>query len=149
MVQQKYIDLYTNEYKDTYVIPFDKEKIDAAINHSLWHDKAPNEFYQTLDIRGYIGGTKLLLDNEAVHEILESDSVNFDVYKYTKNDEGQTISQEMIPSVRMKVTLVSILQNYCLEAVTLQEFMGDRFCYNSRILSNLHILKDSIKAFSI
>ena len=149
MVRQKHIDTYTNDFKDTYVIPFDKAKIDEAINKGLYNADIPNVYFHTLDIRGHIGGTKLIVDNEAVHEILEGDTVTFDVYKYTKNAEGRVISEDMIPSHRFTVTLVSILQDYSLEAVTLKEFMGDRFCYNNRILSNLHILKDSVKEFAI
>jgi hypothetical protein len=137
---------FTEIFKNIKVIPFDMEKINKAINDGLSNKNNPYRHYKTLDELGYIQGTKIVMDTEAIHGLIgHTDGVIFDAYAYTVNDEGKTVSSEIMPSGRLTVILESILQNYSKEPVTLQEFMGSRFCYNSRILSNMTILSDSIR----
>jgi hypothetical protein len=88
-----------------------------------------------------------LLDDECVGEF-KSPAFEFSVRRKSiksKTEEGVESTQYFpFPAASFELELAEVLP-FVKEEMSLKEFMGDRFNYNSRIVSNLQGLLDYIK----
>lgn len=88
-----------------------------------------------------------LIDTECVGEF-KSPVFEFSVKRKeikSKNEEGnETIQYFPFPAASFELELAEVLP-FIKEEISLKEFMGDRFNYNSRIVSNLQGLLQYIK----
>jgi len=76
-------------------------------------------------------GTTAVFDNELVGAIVENDKVEFDIMQDMADGKGIG----MFPIGSVSIALMG-LQDLWLDPINVEEFMGSRFGYNSRIKSN-------------
>jgi hypothetical protein len=145
--------LLREEVKDIKVIPFNmdalnkdiddsvKENIKKAGDSSFAPKIEPNEFFVVRGYMGVIKGTNILIDRECVGEV--SDKPSLDVYSETRDEFGKTKSFGIFPRFTSRTSLDELVKDYGQHEVSLDVFMGDRFAYNGRIVSNIHgIIKE-------
>ena len=82
-----------------------------------------------------MNGKTILLESNCVGEIIDEDKVAFDVYEH-----DETGGWGLLPKATMRTNLSEVEAEFGLPEVTLEEFMGDRFGYNTRVKSNISII---------
>ncbi len=135
------------DFNTVKVIPFNKEKIDAQLDEYIKAKiKAePNEFFFTKEKLGLVKGTNVVIDTECVGEVLENGKVNFQVFsEIRENGKAKLSFDSLVPRFNPYFMLDDLLAEDSLPEQTLQEFMGDRFGYNVRIISNMKVIKKEI-----
>lgn len=135
------------EFNQIIVVPFDKAKIDAQLDQYIKgkvSDISPDEFFSTGSQLGWIKGSNVVIDTECVGEVLTDGKVSFEVYGETRKD-GKAISHDAMPRFKPYFMLDDLLAEDSQPEQTLQEFMGDRFGYNTRVFSNMKVIQKEIR----
>ena len=83
-------------------------------------------------------GQYFKVDNEAVHRPIVR-NLNLDIY--CENEESNSI--DLMPRFTNEFSIEEIL-TYVNGEVSMEEFMGTRFAYNSRIENNMQIFNNSM-----
>ncbi|MEK6885310.1 MAG: hypothetical protein AABY22_37105, partial [Nanoarchaeota archaeon] len=86
--------------------------------------------------------TNVVIDTECVGDIIEDNKVQIAFYGETTVDDD-VISSDIFPQYSPYFKLDELIAEGLPEK-TLQEFMGSRFGYNTRILSNMNIIKKEL-----
>ena len=131
------------------VIPLNMDAINADIDKNI-KDEAkkagtssfaprikPDEYFKIKGKFGVILGTNILVDDECIGECIESHA-SMDVYSETRDENGKVTSWGMFPRFTCKQTLADLLKEFAMPEIGLEEFMGNRFAYNGRIIGNIN-----------
>lgn len=126
------------------VIPLDMDKLNADITESVIgkvEGANPNSTYKVIGAKAILkmNGKTIYLERECVGEIIDDDKVTFDVHEHFQGG-----GMGMIPTVSMTGKLSEAEAEFGLPEITLEEFMGDRFGYNSRVISNIEIIAKEV-----
>lgn len=122
------------------VIPLDMDKLNADLTKSVIgkvEGVNPNSTYKVIGAKAILkmNGKTIYLERDCVGTIIDDDKVTFDVYEHFEGG-----GWGMIPTVSMTGKLSDAEAEFGLPEVTLEEFMGDRFGYNTRVMSNISII---------
>lgn len=127
------------------VIPLNMDAIHAELNAG-----SPETTVRSISYRqAIVVDAPILVDDECVCEYLKTgdakypdypnlhgkEIVELEVYKKEKVEKGW--SCEMTPSSLWIETVEDLKAKYSLPAISLKEFMADRYNYNSRIGANM------------
>jgi hypothetical protein len=141
------------KYKDIVVIPFNMEAIDKGLDEHIkktYPDKIEkNESFSLHRIFGFVKNSSVLIDRECVGEIINNDKIPLEVYGERPSESGKGVDLDMFPRFTFVVKLEDILKEYALPEVTLEKFMGDRFAYNNRIISNMRIIAGELNKATV
>jgi hypothetical protein len=137
------------EFNKIIVVPFNKAKIDAQLDEYI-KAKVPdikeNEFFFTRSQLGWVKGTDVVIDIECVGKVLEGGKVNFEVFGETReNAQFAKTYTDLFPRFKPFFMLDDLLAEDSQPEQTLQEFMGDRFGYNTRVFSNMKVIQKEIR----
>jgi hypothetical protein len=102
-----------------------------------------NEIFLVRGKLGVIKGTNILIDDECIGEVCEKPTV--DIYSETIDENGKTKSFGLFPRFSSKISIKDLLSEYTMDEVSLETFMGNRFCYNSRVCSNMKEIVKELK----
>ena len=118
-----------------------KRETEKAGDSSFAPKIKPNEFFAIRGKLGVIKGTNILIDDECIGSLTEKPTI--DIYSETRDENGKTTGFSMFPSFSTKIKVEDLLNEYSMEEVSLETFMGNRFCYNSRVCGNMgEIIKE-------
>ena len=122
------------------VIPLNMDKMNLSITGAVIASLDGANPKSTYEVHGGLAILKMnaktiLLERDCVGEIIDDDKVAFDVYEHY-----ETGGWGMLPKATMRTNLSEVEAEFGLPEVTLQEFMGDRFGYNTRVISNITII---------
>ena len=135
------------EFNKIIVVPFNKASLDAQLDTHI-KLKVPgigeDEFFQTGSQLGWIKGSNVVIDTDCVGEVLKDGKVSFEVYGEVRKD-GKAISHDAMPRFTPYFMLDDLLAEDSLPEQTLQEFMGSRFGYNTRVFQNMKIIQKEIR----
>lgn len=153
---------FREEYSQIKVIPLDMDKFNADIDTNvkkaieakqvelkMEEGKTANDYI--FSQRGYMGmcfipGTNLLIDRECCGEYLDKDEkIVIEVYRDTKPDENGSQGIGMFPVLNTTMTKTELLEKYGMPEIDLPTYMGSRFNYNSRIVSNMQGIMEEVK----
>lgn len=138
-----------------FVIPLNMDAINKDIDASVKREteKAgdssfapkiePNQYFGLRGAYGVIKGTNILIDRECIGEIGEKPS--FDIYSEIKDENGKLKSFSLFPTFSTKINISDLLKEYGQNEISLKDFMGDRFCYNDRVQSNMREIIKKLK----
>lgn len=153
--------LHKREYEVTYnsdptnpaygisVTEIDIEKMSKDLNEQLQKNpQFKGKEYELREKLALIDGVSLATDNEACFYTNTHQGIEFDFYKKSKevkNEDGSSSrSISMFPSGGVTLTLVDLLK-YKKRETNLAVFMGGRFGYNPRIITNTRNLIEYIE----
>ena len=134
-------EVYAKKVKHIKVIPLNMEAINADIDKWVKNEHKekikPNEYFGLRGTYGIIKGTNMLIDNECVGECVK-DKVALYIYGETRDENGKVEAFDMFPRFNVGITLTDLQNKFGMGEVSLQEFMGNRFAYNGRIMANIN-----------
>ena len=146
------------QFKDIIVIPLDCKKLSEDIDSSIRKEAekagdssfAPKieegeKFYTSSGGLALIKGTNILIDNECVGDVCEDGKAHLEIYSefYT---EGKRTGFSMFPKFSSKPDLNELVNEFAMEEISLEQFMGSRFAYNPRIVNNMKQIKKEVVA---
>lgn len=155
MITQDYREKLSKEVASVKVIPLNIEKINQDVDKNLKAEieKAKGSIFapeikegETFYLRGALGiiqGTNMVIDEECVGEMVEHDDIHLHIYSQTITEKGKSFS--LSPRFTVTNKLSEMIKEYGQEPVSLESFMGSRFAYNDRIVSNTRIILKEIK----
>jgi hypothetical protein len=120
-----------------------KRETEKAGESSFAPKIEPNQFFAVRGKLGVIKGTNILIDDECIGEVSENPTL--EIYSETRNEDGKTTGFSMFPSFLTKIKVEDLLTECSMEEVSLETFMGNRFCYNSRVCSNMKEIVKELK----
>ncbi len=120
-----------------------KRETEKAGESSFAPKIEPDQFFVVRGKLGIIKGTNILIDDECIGEVCEKPTV--DIYSETIDENGKTKSFGLFPRFSSKISIKDLLSEYTMDEVSLETFMGNRFCYNSRVCSNMKEIVKELK----
>lgn len=145
----------TEKTKDIVVIRFNMNAINKDIDESVKREATkagdssfapkiePNQYFSVRGKLGIIKGTNILIDDECIGEVSEKPRI--DIFSETRDENGKTTGFNMMPSFSTRMNIENFIKEYSDGEISLQEFMGNRFCYNSRVCSNMREIIKELK----
>lgn len=143
MVEITERNLISEKISNIKVIPLNMEtlnkEIDTFIKAKLGNREEtctyrPNEKF------GVIKTEKktILITNECYGNIINDDKFSVNVYKFMPD------SIPLFPVTILRSSITEAIDEHGQTPISLEEFMGERFCYNSRIRYNINEIIDEL-----
>jgi len=134
----------SEQVADIKVIPLDMDKLNLSITEAViasLNGANPKSTYKVHGKQAILkmNGKTILLERDCVGEIIDDDKVAFEVYEHY--EEG---GWGLLPKATMRTKLSEVEAEFGLPEVSLESFMGDRFGYNSRVISNIEIIAKEV-----
>lgn len=140
MVTEKSRNELKQLFKSVVIIPFDKSRLDRYLDgyYKQKYPYEPGEFFSTRRPMGYIKGSNIIVDPECIGTRIKTQSIIIELYGERKMENG--VQTDIFPRYTHVMPLTNLIDNYSLPETSMQDFMADRFAYNSRIEVNMRII---------
>lgn len=89
-------------------------------------------------------GDWIMVDKELIGTFLTDDKLDLDIYKRTDAHDGENGTIGMMPELKTTMSLDDLLK-YVKGEESIKDFMGNRYQYNSRIMSNMREFKNFVE----
>jgi hypothetical protein len=132
------------------VFPIDAEKLIADLTPSL-KEQLPHlkdVAFELAQQYGYIEAIGAILDEECVGSSQNTEEIPMEVRRKSEakiNENGETVNSFFPFAIWGFSTTPEEIKNYLKEPVDMKTFMGERYCYNSRVISNMYEFLPELK----